>query len=89
MLFIVIETFKKGTLQAVGERFQRRGRMLPAGVMYVNSWMEATGSRCFQLMEAANKESLQQWIERWNDLVNFEIVPVLTSAEFWLKTQPT
>jgi len=41
--------------------------------------------RCFQLMEAANTESLNAWTNRWNDLVEFEIVPVLTSQEFWAR----
>lgn len=85
MLFMVIERFKEGTLQAVGERLQRSGRMLPDGVVYVNSWMEASGARCYQLMEAPNRESLEPWISRWADLVDFEVVPLLSSSEFWQK----
>jgi hypothetical protein len=87
MLFMVIEQFKDESLPAIHERFQQSGRMLPEGVEYVNSWVEVTGSRCFQIMEAPSKESLQPWIDRWNDLAEFEIVPILTSAEFWKKFQ--
>ena len=83
MLFMVIERFKEGALQAAGERFQRSGRMLPEGVAYVNSWMDASGARCFQLIEAPNRESLDPWISRWDDFVDFEIFPVLSSSEFW------
>ena len=84
MLFMVIERFKHGAA-AVGERFQNQGRMLPDGVTYRASWMDVAGDRCFQLMEAPDRESLAPWISRWEDLVVFEIIPVLTSAEFWAK----
>lgn len=83
MLFMVIERFREGGSQAVGERFQRSGRMLPDDVAYVSSWMDTNGSRCFQVMEGPNEGSLELWISRWKDLVNFEVVPVLPSAEFW------
>ena len=58
MFFMVIERFKRRDLAPVGERFQRHGRMLPEGVTYRASWMDAAGTRCFQLMEAADAESL-------------------------------
>lgn len=87
MLFMVIERFKRRDLAPVGERFQRHGRMLPEGVTYRASWMDAAGTRCFQLMEAADAESLNPWVSRWADLVDFEIIPVLTSADFWSKAR--
>jgi hypothetical protein len=83
MLFMVIESFKKGDPAPAGERFRRLGRMLPEGVIYHASWMESNGARCFQLMEAHSPELLQEWIRRWDDLVDFEVVPVLNSADFW------
>jgi len=88
MLFMVIERFKHGDVAPVGERFQRCGRMLPEGVTYHASWMDATGIRCFQIMEAPSPEALNQWMVRWKDLIDFEIIPVLTSQDFWSKTQP-
>jgi hypothetical protein len=36
-------------------------------------------------MEAERVELLEEWVARWEDLVEFEIVPVVTSAEFWAK----
>ncbi len=87
MLFMVIEHFKPGSLAQVGERFRTNGRMLPPGVQYVASWMEPSGARCFQLMEAESLELLQTWTSHWDDLVDFEITPVLTSAEFWARAQ--
>jgi hypothetical protein len=59
--------------------------MLPEGVTYQASWVELTGSRCYQLMEAPGVEWIQGWVARWADLVSFEIIPVVTSAEFWTR----
>jgi hypothetical protein len=82
MLFMVIESFKHG-IQAVGERFKHSGRMLPEGVVYHASWVDSAGARCFQVMEAALPESLNAWTSRWDDLIDFEIIPVQTSTDFW------
>jgi hypothetical protein len=38
-------------------------------------------------METAGPELLQTWVSRWNDLIDFEIVSVQTSAEFWAQTR--
>jgi hypothetical protein len=83
MLFMVIERFKHGDPKPIGERFRKSGRMLPEGVAYHASWVDPAGARCFQLMEAAQPELLDAWISRWNDLVEFEIVPVMASTDFW------
>jgi hypothetical protein len=88
MLFMVIERFKGGNPRQVGERFRSQGRLLPQGVVCHASWMEAAGTRCFQVMEAPDQDSLKVWTRRWDDLVDFEIVPVLTSSDFWSKIQP-
>ena len=88
MLYMVIERFKDGDWRSIGERFKRSGRMLPEGLVYHASWMDSTGCRCFQLMEAARRELLNMWVSSWDDLVDFEIVPVMTSADFWAKAQP-
>ena len=81
MLFMVIEHFKD--VPAIGERFAREGRMLPDGVAYHASWVEPGGGRCFQVMEADSIEPIEAWARRWQDLADFEIVPVLTSQQFW------
>jgi Protein of unknown function (DUF3303) len=83
MLFMVIESFPEGNLAKVGERFREKGRMLPEGVIYQDSWMEVSGTRCFQIMRSENRQLIDEWMARWEDLVEFEVVPVQTSAEFW------
>ena len=84
---MVIERFKPGSVAQIGERFKQKGRMLPEGVIYHASWVESSGARCFQIMEAVNLELLQTWAAQWDDLVDFEFVPVLTSAEFWAREE--
>jgi Protein of unknown function (DUF3303) len=83
MLYMVIEKFKQGDAKEIGERFRAKGRMLPDGLNYHASWVESSGARCFQIMESSNSELLKQWTSAWDDLVEFEIVAVKTSQEFW------
>lgn len=87
MLFMVIENFKPGSVKPIGERFKQKGRMLLEGVTFHASWVESTGTRCFQIMEASRTDLLNSWVSRWDDLVDFEIIPVVTSSEFWAKVQ--
>lgn len=81
MLFMVIERFKDGDAAPVFRRFGEQGRMLPVGLRYVDSWVAADLGRCFQLMACDDALLFEQWIARWQDLVEFEVVPVITSAE--------
>jgi uncharacterized protein DUF3303 len=81
MLFMVIEGFRPGQAPAVYRRFRERGRMAPEGVRYVSSWVDLEFRRCFQVMEAPSEAALKEWTRNWEDLVEFEIVPVRTSEE--------
>ena len=81
MLFMVIERYKNRDAEAVYRRYREHGRMLPEGLQYLDSWVEPNFDRCFQLMSADDPDLFQEWISRWRDLVDFEIVPVRTSAE--------
>jgi hypothetical protein len=85
MLFMVIEKFRAGHPHDVGARFRARGRLIPDGspISYITSWMTADGSRCYQLMESPTREDLDPWLSQWQDLVDFEVHAVQTSAEFW------
>lgn len=81
MLFMVIEHFKGRDPAPVYRRFADRGRLMPEGLNYVSSWIEVGMDRCFQVMETNDPILLQEWITNWGDLVDFEVVPVVTSAE--------
>jgi len=81
MKYMVIEQFKRGDSAAVYERFHKNGRMLPEGLSYLDSWVDLNSGRCFQLMETENPQLFDTWIACWSDLVQFEVIPVVTSAE--------
>ena len=81
MLYMVIERFKNRDAKAAYVRFAERGRMMPDGVRYVSSWVETNHDRCFQVMECDDESLLQLWADNWRDLVDFEFVPVITSAD--------
>ena len=81
MLFMVIERFRAGQAPAVYRRFRDRGRLAPDGVRYVSSWVDMGFERCFQIMEAESEARLKEWTDHWDDLVEFEIVPVRTSEQ--------
>ena len=81
MLYMVIERYRSGA-GPVYERAAARGRMLPDGLSYVSSWVAAGDmDRCFQLMETDDPALFDAWTRRWDDLVAFEVVPVISSAE--------
>ena len=81
MLFMVIERFRDRNAKAVYRRLREQGRGAPEGLSYVGSWIEANFDRCFQLMECDDARLLQQWVAFWGDLIEFEIVPVVPSAD--------
>ena len=81
MLFIVVENFRNQDAKAAYRRFRDMGRVMPDGLSYVGSWTTADLSRCFQLMETSDVTLLQKWVGGWTDLVEFEIVPVVTVKE--------
>lgn len=80
-LYMVVEHFKSGDAVPVYERFRERGRLAPEGLRYVDSWVAANLERCYQLMETDDPVLLDSWIAQWEDLVDFEVHPVITSAE--------
>jgi len=78
---MVIEHFSSGKAVEVYRRFRDRGRMAPDGVRYVASWVDLEFRRCFQVMEADSEALLKVWTDNWDDLVEFEIVPVRDSEQ--------
>ena len=80
MLYMIVEDFK-GNPAAVYRRFRERGRVMPDGLRYVNSWITADLQRCYQVMECGDPRLLDDWMVQWTDLVAFEVIPVITSAE--------
>ena len=81
MQYMIIERFHPGKIKELYRRFAEKGRMLPVGVNYINSWINEPVTVCYQLMEAATREELQGWIDNWKDYADFEVIPVISSAE--------
>ena len=81
MLYMVIEYFNAGAAPEIYRRARDRGRQLPPGLEYVDSWIDESLERCFQLMETDDPALIDEWIARWSDLARFEVVPVLSSDE--------
>ena len=78
---MVIEHFRDGDAVPVYRRFRDRGRLAPDGLVYVASWVDDAMGRCYQVMETDDRTLLDAWIANWADLVEFEVIPVMTSAE--------
>lgn len=81
MLYVVVEHFRGGDPRPVYTRFHQRGRLAPAGLTYVSSWVTADLKHCYQVMECAERALLDEWIGAWTDLIDFEVYPAITSAE--------
>ena len=81
MLFLIIERFRNGDAVPVYQRFRDRGRMAPEGLTYVSSWVTTDLSLCYQVMECEDRALLDEWLSHWSDIVDFEVQPVITSAQ--------
>ena len=81
MLYMIIERYRNNDPVPVYRRFRERGRMAPEGLVYVSSWVTPNLTTCYQVMETADRSLLDAWMAAWSDLVEFEVIPVLTSAE--------
>ena len=88
MLFMVIERFRNQDALPIYRRMRERGRMIPDGVEFVDSWISADLGRCFHLMRCDDVSLLQRWIAGWTDLVEFKVVPVTHSKETAASLQP-
>jgi hypothetical protein len=80
-LYVVIERFRNGDAAPVYARFRERGRLMPDGLSYVNSWITTDLTRCYQIMECDDRSLLDEWMEAWRDIMEFEVYPVITSKE--------
>jgi len=80
MRYMVIERFRDGAAP-VYERFGARGRMMPLGLEYIDSWLTEDKTVCYQLMETSDPELFKAWTDKWDDLVDFEIIPLATERK--------
>ena len=76
MLYMIVEHFRGGDALPVYRRFRDHGRLAPEGLRYVSSWVTEDLQRCFQIMECDDRALLERWMDRWRDIVTFEVLPV-------------
>ncbi len=81
MRYMIIEHFRHGDPLPVYRRFRDRGRLAPDGLCYVDSWVTHDLAHCYQVMECDDRALIDAWIAQWSDLVDFEVIPIHTSAE--------
>lgn len=75
MQFMNVERFKDGRADEVYRRLREKGRMMPDGLDYVDSWVEPSLERCFQVVECEDRSLIRQRIAQWDDLIEFGVVP--------------
>jgi hypothetical protein len=76
---MVIERFRDP--RAIYERLRDLGRLMPEGLSYLDSWIASDLSRCFQLMECEDPKLLDEWMAGWDDLMELDVVPIVSSVE--------
>jgi hypothetical protein len=81
MLYMVIEHFKEGAAPEIYRRFREGSRMMPEGLEYVSSWISHDLKTCWQVMQTDNRRLFDEWTRNWDDLMDFQIVPILASSE--------
>lgn len=85
MLFMVIERFKNGDPLPIYEQLEREGRSIPGGLAYIESWVSEDLTHCYQVMDCDDEATLLKWVSAWTNLIDFEIVPVITSEDARVK----
>ena len=88
MLFMIVERFRGGDPVPVYRRFRDRGRLAPDGLKYLGSWVTNDLTACYQVMECDDRRQLDEWMENWQDLTDFEVTEVVTSAEAYARLAP-
>lgn len=88
MLFMIVEHFRNGDARPVYDRFRQRGRLAPAGLTYIASWVTDDLRHCYQVMECDDRALLDEWLRAWDDLVEFDVYAVITSAEAAARVPP-
>ncbi len=88
MVYMIVESFKHRDAVPVYRRFRERGRLAPDGLRYISSWVTSDMTTCYQVMECDDRRLLDEWIAQWRDLIDFEIIPVITSAEAVERVKP-
>lgn len=88
MQFMIVEQFRNADPLPIYRRFRDHGRLAPEGLRYIASWVDETLQRCFQILETDDRRLLDQWMENWSDIADFQVFPVMSSKEAADKVAP-
>ena len=88
MQYMIVESFRNADPVPVYRRFREQGRLAPEGLSYLSSWVDVTLQKCFQLMETDDPSLIDTWISSWQDIVDFEVYPVVSSSEASARVAP-
>jgi len=81
VLYMVIERFRNNDAVPIYRRLRDRGRLMPDGLEYLSSWITQDLTMCWQVMRCDDRALLDQWMANWDDVMEFEVIPVVTSAQ--------
>ena len=80
MVFISMGTWEPEKREEVQNRAQQ-GITVVEGVKLIGAWSDISGGRSFGLFETDDPKLLMAQNQRWNDIMDIEIVPVVQLEE--------
>lgn len=81
MQFMTVYTFRPEHANSATERFLETGGQPPKGAKMISRWHDVSGGRGFALSESDDPVAMTKWCRQWNDLLSFEIIPVVTDEQ--------
>jgi hypothetical protein len=81
MLFMITYAFAPDARNSAQERFKKTGGMPGAGVKFHGRWHALAGGHGFVLAEGNDSVAIGRWMQEWNDLLEFEVIPVNTDED--------
>jgi len=74
--YMVVEKFKPNCFEENNSLWNKKGRMFPEGLYYLNSWVNKEQNICFQLMETNDPKLFETWIENWKEFTDFDVFSI-------------
>lgn len=81
MLFQGTYVYSTDHRDTVRPRFKETGAPPPPGVDMLGRWHNAAGNGGFFLVETDDPVALARWLQEWTDVIDFEVVPVVTDEQ--------
>ena len=81
MHYMTTWTFRPEHTKEAIDRFMETGGLPPEGVTMVSRWHDVGGTRGFAITETDDPVALGKWCNQWNDLISFEIIPILDDEQ--------